>query len=146
MQRTKIALVALTIVGLYWLLLFVGTHIPLKPGKNQAPAGRDKVQHCVAFAGLAFLLCTAGAIDGRYRRALVPRVLLLIAVYAAADEWTQQFVPSRQSDLSDWIADMVGAGLGLSVFLLVGEPVLALLPRSRIRREAAAADSTAAPA
>jgi len=136
MPKPKIALAAWVIAGLFWLLLFVATHIPLKPDKNHPPNGRDdKVQHCVAYAGLAFLLCTAGAIDGRFRRALVPNVLIVLVAYAAADEWLQQYIPYREGDFKDWIADMLGTGIGLSAFLLFGEPLLAALPRSRIPRD-----------
>jgi VanZ family protein len=137
MPKTKIALAACAIAGLYWLLLFVSTHIPMKGDPNRPSNGRDdKIQHVVAFAGLAFLLCTAGAIDGRFGRALVPYVLLAIVAYAVFDETSQHYIPTRTSDLNDWVADMLGTGIGLAAFLVFVEPLLAALPRSRIPRDA----------
>jgi VanZ family protein len=134
MPTTRIAQAAWALAGLYWLLLLLATHLPLPPAKNSRPPnGRDdKVQHCVAYAGLAFALCVAGALDGRFRRSLVPYVLLAIFGYSIADEWTQQFIRYRETDWNDWVADMLGTGTGLAAFLVFGEPVLAMLPRSRI--------------
>jgi VanZ family protein len=137
MPKPKIALLAIVFLALYWLLLFVGTHLPLSldPIRTRPNTNDDKVAHVLAFAGLAFLLCTTGAIDGRFRGRLVPNVLLICVAYAVADEWSQQFIPGRESTFKDWIADMLGTGIGLSAFLLFGEPLLAALPRSRIPRD-----------
>lgn len=146
MPKTKIALLAVVVLGFYWLLLFVGTHLPLAldPVPSRPNTNDDKVAHVLAFTGLAFLLCTAGAIDGRFRGRLVPYALLICVAYAAADEWSQQFIPGRESASADWIADMLGTGIGLSAFLLVGEPLLAALPRSQIGRKESAGKANAA--
>jgi VanZ family protein len=46
------------------------------------------------------------------------RALLWLAVVSslgAADEWHQQFIPSRSMDVRDWMADTAGAVTGLSL-------------------------------
>ena len=42
--------------------------------------------------------------------------LLFCSLYGISDEWHQSFVAGRDSDLSDWLADTLGAGL--AIFLL----------------------------
>ena len=38
---------------------------------------------------------------------------LLVAAYAATDEFHQAFVPGRHADPWDWVVDVAGAGLAL---------------------------------
>ncbi len=125
MPRSKIVLAAHVIVGLYWVLLFVLTHLPIVPDKERPPVHTnvDKIAHCVAFAGLAFLLSAAGAARWGFHPLLFARVLFVVAAYGAFDEWSQGFIPLRDPDIHDWIADMLGAGIGLSAFSLI-EPLL----------------------
>ena len=42
--------------------------------------------------------------------------LLFCSLYGLSDEWHQSFVVGRDADISDWLADTLGAGLAL--FLL----------------------------
>ena len=51
--------------------------------------------------------------------------LVGIALFAAADEWHQRWVPGRSSDLSDWYADVLGGSLAL---------LLAARPAARMER------------
>src|SRR4029079_14188335 len=95
----------------------------------------DKVVHCVAYAGLAFLLCSAGSVSWGFRRSLLALVLLMEMTYASFDEWTQQFF-SRDTDffgdgqrIGDWGADVLGIGVGLSAFMVFGEPLIAYVRR-----------------
>jgi hypothetical protein len=49
-----------------------------------------------------------------------PGIVVAIAitvVYAAIDEWSQGFVPSRTSDIRDFLADMLGMTTGLVAYL-----------------------------
>ncbi len=38
-----------------------------------------------------------------------------IALFAAADEWHQQFISGRGTSLGDWAADLAGALLGILI-------------------------------
>lgn len=138
MSRSRIALAATLVAAAYWLLLFIGTHLPPwldpTPGGNAPDDHRDKLLHCLAFAGLAFLLCTAGALRFGFRRRLLALVLVGLMAYAALDEWSQQFV-GRDTQEEDWGADVLGIGLGLATFSLLVEPMLGLVPPLPVSRE-----------
>jgi VanZ family protein len=133
--RSNLVRAVYAIVVAYWLLLFLGTHLPPTAGDTPPPADwhLDKLAHCLAFAGLAFLLCTASTISRGFHQSVYIRVLLLVAMYGAFDEWTQRFITGRESDLNDWLADLLGIGIGLSAFSLIGEPLLGMLLRRQYK-------------
>src|SRR5205807_8250922 len=101
--RSRLAAISLFALALYWLAMFVGTHIPMKPTPASQRGSLDKVQHLTAFAGLTMLLCVAGAVRGTPNQRLFPAVLGIVALYGALDEWSQRLVPSRSSDFADWL-------------------------------------------
>ncbi len=69
----------------------------------------DKMLHFAAYAGLGATLAYAGA-----RTALGPLPLIAIgSLYGASDEIHQGFVPGRTPDLLDWVADTLGAIVGV---------------------------------
>ena len=72
--------------------------------------GSDKVVHLIAFAALAFPLARTG------RFGLAP-VFLGASAYGGIIELIQ---PSfgRSADMQDWIADIVGVGLGIVLALI----------------------------
>lgn len=114
--RAKLALaVGLLALG-YWLAMFIGTHLPGTPVPPQPERSWDKLAHVTAFAGLALLLCLAGALWLGASPRLLAAVLGLLALYGVMDEATQRFLPYRAPDVDDWLANMLGAGLGLSLF------------------------------
>lgn len=80
-----------------------------------------KAAHLTVYAVLALLLwralrkpTTAG--PPLWDWAVARRTILLVALYAASDEWHQGFVPARQGTVTDVLLDTVGglAGLGLA--------------------------------
>lgn len=88
--------------------LFIGGSQPVAAGL--VPAPWDKLAHMAAFSCLSVLLVVA----------MRPRAIWYPVVWAAAvavlDELHQLWLPGRQADLSDLVAD--GAGIGLVCFLL----------------------------
>lgn len=80
----------------------------------------DKVAHFVVYVPLGFAL--ARALPGRAALAWG-----LASFYGVTDEFHQAFVPLRDPSVGDWLADTLGAGVGV---LASG----ALLNRSRRRR------------
>jgi VanZ family protein len=49
-------------------------------------------------------------------------VVLAIAfamAFGAFDEWHQQLIPGRSTELADWVADSIGAAVGASVAAIV---------------------------
>lgn len=116
------------VLAVYWLTLFVATHLPL----TDAPVGfrgADKVVHFVGYGVLGLLAALWIAL----RRPLTTRVALaivaLLATYGALDELLQIPV-GRSCDLFDWVCDVIGAAFGV---LLMGL-VTRLLPRSGASR------------
>jgi VanZ family protein len=114
------AAIVFALAGLYLLAMFVATHMPL-PSDMATPGipGADKLVHTAMYFGLAILVLAAASISRPVSLGMAMVLLVLIATYAAVDEWTQQLVPNRSSDPRDWVADIVGASLGAILFLAV---------------------------
>lgn len=102
------------LAGGFWLGMFIGTHLPKMPQSIRKVS--DKTMHGVAFAGLAYLLAWA-----LYRKQSAIRhwllILGIVAVYGAVDELLQIPV-GRHCDFNDWLADMGGAIVGLTIFYI----------------------------
>jgi VanZ family protein len=101
------------------LLAYAGGIIVLSslPARNLPPLffpAADKLVHMALYALLGGLAARAAQRAGLRRRA----GLLLVACIAFGlfDEWYQQFIPGRSSDLLDALADAMGACTG---FILV---------------------------
>ena len=94
---------------LFWLavllafLLAANPHPPHYPGEPS-----DKVQHMIAFATLGLLGAAA------YPKASIWRLLAWLSLFGAAIELVQAIpVLHRDSDIMDWAADTVAAGVVL---------------------------------
>ncbi|WP_153558765.1 VanZ family protein [Roseimaritima sediminicola] len=103
------------LLGVYWILLFTGTHLPSVPMPQVQHL--DKVQHFVAFAGLAFLLAWAIPAHQRDPRTKMIFAFLVAICYGLFDELTQQFV-GRHTDMMDFAADCGGALMGVLIYRL----------------------------
>ena len=92
-------------------LLSSRTHLPsLPPGL----LSWDKLQHCTAYAvGGAAL---AHALRGGPRRPWPWAAALLGSLYGVSDEVHQHFVPGRNSDWHDWLADTLGVLAGIFLY------------------------------
>jgi VanZ family protein/UDP-2,3-diacylglucosamine pyrophosphatase LpxH len=101
---------ALIATAIVWL-----SHQSKLPTAGLLIAPWDKVAHILAFASLAFTLDRAFRKSRHdwpmYRRHLW--VFLGVTLFGAMDEWHQSFVPGREVSGLDWLADVVGAKLGL---------------------------------
>ena len=75
-----------------------------------APAGSDKIVHFIAFAVLAFPLARTG------RFGLLP-VFIGASAFGGAIELIQPTF-NRSADVNDWVADIIGVLLGISVGLV----------------------------
>ena len=101
---------------LYWLALFLGTHLP----SSALPSFEwsDKVLHLGAFAGLTFLLCWSVPNRSGKRLNNVMIAGVLASAYGSIDELTQKFIPGRHCDIWDLIADVIGVGIGCCAYLV----------------------------
>ena len=73
------------------------------------PEGSDKLVHFMAFAALAFPLARTG------RFGIIP-VLIGASAFGAIIELIQPTV-NRSADLNDWVADTLGALIGIGLGL-----------------------------
>jgi len=90
------------LAALWAVVIFVASSQP--GGAVGLPSPWDKLAHLLTYAVLAWLLRKSG---------LSPFwAVALAALYGASDEWHQSFVPGRQPDLADLLADAGGALLG----------------------------------
>ncbi|MDB4516167.1 VanZ family protein, partial [Crocinitomicaceae bacterium] len=77
---------------------------------------QDKLIHAVVFAILGFL--AMGALEAAahgYHGWQVWLIAALVTLYAMLDEFHQRFVPGRESDVFDVMADVIGGLLGIWV-------------------------------
>lgn len=94
-------------------MIFVLTHLPGQA--LQGVRGNDKVAHFSVFLLLALLywLVRYGRKKPSLRNVGLYWMIGLIAVYAALDELTQEFVRGRSGEILDWCADMGGMAAGV---------------------------------
>lgn len=100
-----------TVTTLYWIVIFVSTHIPVER-LPKLPLS-DKTEHVVMMGVLASLLMIVVPLSKPRWNAPVA-VLTICMIYGAIDEWLQIPV-NRSCDLFDWYADTTGAAIGVVV-------------------------------
>lgn len=113
----------------YWAGLFIVMHVPIGGTAARIVGKSDWIVHFALYFVLAWL-------GGRYifapdRGASIRTALgwaVVYALYAATDEWLQQFV-GRTTSLTDWLWDLVG--------IAAATAVLALRQRHRVQSERA---------
>jgi VanZ family protein len=124
---------------LIWPLLLAG--VIFAASSRSAVAGMgfngsDKVAHFSVYGLLGTLVCRALRPD--WRGALL--ALAAVSFFGATDEWHQSFVPGRDADLMDWLADTSGAALAVGLYFF-WRPYRELLERGWGRRSASPGDT-----
>ncbi len=77
---------------------------------------QDKIHHLAAYFIMGILswrLCRHLKTESHTRFMIS---LGFCSIYALTDEWHQSFVPGRDADVFDWIADTLGALLSITLF------------------------------
>ena len=72
---------------------------------------QDKLIHAIAYAVMGWLSWRCFSIFFNRQLSLTVTALVYCIVFGLSDEWHQSFVPRRSSDVFDWIADTLGAGI-----------------------------------
>lgn len=100
----------------FWVVLAIVLLLALLPHPPRLPMDRygDKAEHALAFAVLAILATLA------WPRVSLLRVLIGLSFVGAAIE-VFQMIPAlhRDSDVRDWVADMVALLLALGLVRLI---------------------------
>jgi VanZ family protein len=109
-------LLLLAATAAYWLVMFVGTHLP---GSVVHLGGHtDKLYHFGAFFGLAILLAFCIGCFRPVRLWQYAGIIGSVACYGVVDELTQTLAINRSADPLDWLADMCGIIAGVLIFAL----------------------------
>ncbi|NBQ65385.1 MAG: hypothetical protein EBT95_07635 [Verrucomicrobia bacterium] len=85
----------LVLPGLYYAAILCASLLPQERIES-VPLPNDKFLHLAAYGGLGFLLAPLPA-------------------PAPADEQVQRLSPGRHVSMADWLADVVGIGIGLAL-------------------------------
>lgn len=93
--------VAVILIGTSW------------PGVSLGPdeLSLDKLAHFVAYAVLAALMLRATRTPAAGRTAVL--VLCCVSAFGFVDEVHQAFIPNRSMSFADWVADTLGAVVGV---------------------------------
>lgn len=86
----------------------------------------DKMLHGIEYAGLGALCYRAfrwGTNDSWARQAAL-LALLATSLYGISDEVHQWFVPFRESSWQDWLADTIGAAVGVAAIARLTSPLV----------------------
>jgi VanZ family protein len=113
----RLAGIAWCLTVAFLLAMFVGTHIPARAEAFLANA--DKMLHFWAYFSLAMLLLISGELTlGPLQPIHFFSVWLACTLYGAMDEITQ--IPmGRNCDMADWMYDVLGVIVALTVFRVV---------------------------
>ncbi len=102
----------------YWVALFAVMHTPREHIPKIHVSNLDKGAHVTGYLLLALL---GGAYAQRTRRQITfswcASWVLAYGLYAAFDELTQPFF-NRSAGVFDWLADILGVGIALTVVYL----------------------------
>ncbi len=71
----------------------------------------DKFAHFAVYGLVGTLTCRIGS---GWRVAAWS--LIAVSSYGLLDEWHQSFVPGRSCDVFDWVADTLGAAVGIALY------------------------------
>lgn len=94
----------------YCVLIFSISALSSPPAPEYPFEWGDKINHALAYAiMMAFALRASHALRPRALRSRIIIALLFCLVYGGSDELHQLFVPGRDCDALDWVADAVGA-------------------------------------
>ena len=98
---------------------YTATHWP--KAEIPGPPNTDKVLHVVVFGVWTVLFALAGYFRPVRRPAALVAIGLIAAAWAGVDELLQE-IPfiHRHATIKDYIANLIGVGLGLAVAAVVG--------------------------
>ena len=101
------------------LVILVATSVPVTDlVLRMSLPWLDKVVHAALYGVLGWLVGAALVVSGRHSRWTFVLALVAIVAFAGADELHQHWLPGRVPMLSDWLADVVGATIGLSAGMM----------------------------
>ncbi|OIO38580.1 MAG: hypothetical protein AUJ72_02330 [Candidatus Omnitrophica bacterium CG1_02_46_14] len=78
----------------------------------------DKLLHLLEYSILGILLVRALVLGAKVHplKSWVFTAFVFGSLYAVVDEWHQSFVPMRDMNIYDWMADSMGVFIGASIY------------------------------
>ena len=102
---------------LYALLIIGLSSIPGSSYPNVRLLSYDKVIHFTEYAIFGVLISRVLVVKFTSFWALLVAVVLIAALFGAADELYQRLIPGRDASVGDWVADVAGSLVGSLVIL-----------------------------
>jgi VanZ family protein len=107
---------------IYAILIFVGSALHQVPAPDLGITWFDKVEHFSEY--FIFVLLTIRAL--KYTpitlkgKSLYALAIILCILYGASDEFHQLYVPGREADFADLLADSIGTIIGVFSYFIAG--------------------------
>lgn len=118
-RRTLAGVLWVALLGWACAILWLSS---LSPGELPEAAFllMDKINHVLAYAIGGWLAAGALGLSRPHRPAIsIALAVVIVGAFGALDEAVQAFTPGRMGgDVGDWIADLLGAGIGALMSLL----------------------------
>jgi len=104
------------LLALAWMsVLFYLSHQPTLDTPMLFP-GQDKLFHAIVYGILGFLLLGSRTPSTQgFTNTQVLGSVVIASLYGISDEFHQYFVPGRNTDVWDWVADTLGAVIAVSL-------------------------------
>ena len=104
----------------YASLIFILSSIPTLKSPDLGISFEDKIYHILEYAAFGILLQRGAELSGGRSLKRILLISILGICYGASDEIHQLFVPGRECDLFDFLADAAGVLTGQALFLVLG--------------------------
>jgi VanZ family protein len=104
----------------YIVVIFVGSSIPGLTSPGPEFFFKDKLAHFIEYFIMGVLLFRGiGWEAGGVRWVMFGFLFSVAATIGAVDEIYQSYIPGRDMNTTDWLADMAGAAVGIAVAMFV---------------------------
>lgn len=100
----------------HWLTIFTLTSLPAESLPSVSLG--DKIEHLIAYLVLGFFLYFNILFQNNWsllKRNIFLSAFLIALLYGAFDELHQLLIPGRSAEFIDWIADVTGAIIGVTL-------------------------------
>ena len=101
---------------IHWVSIFILTSLP----SNSVPhfALNDKIKHFTAYFVLSIFLALTLKFQSKFKKIqkeFVKFAVIISVTYSTFDELHQIFIPGRDAEILDWLANLLGLMLGLFI-------------------------------
>ena len=109
-------------VAAWMAVIFTLSSLPASSLPHTTIPHIDKLVHVLEYLLLGYLL--ARALSGPSRKnglaKIIISAIIIASLCAIIDEWHQQYIQGRTCDIFDFLADFIGAGIGVSLYGMKG--------------------------